>query len=93
MPDLRIANGTVHDPANAVDGAVLDLWIEGGRIVPPPPDPSAYQGRTIDAAGYVVMPGGIDMHCHIAGPKANMGRLLTPEASRAGPALGTACAR
>ena len=33
------------------------------------------------------MPGGVDMHCHIAGPKVNAGRLLTPDAYRDGPAL------
>ncbi|CAN5855577.1 formylmethanofuran dehydrogenase subunit A [soil metagenome] len=81
---LRIANGTVHDPAQGIDGVVQDLWIKNGRIVPPPADPSSFQGRTLDASGLVVMPGGIDMHCHIAGPVANAGRLLTPEATRSG---------
>lgn len=86
-PDLRIARGNVYDPANRVDGAARDLWVRDGRIVPPPDDPASYTGRTIDAAGFVVMPGGVDMHCHIAGPKVNAGRLLTPDAFRDGPAL------
>ena len=38
--------------------------------------------RTIDAAGLVVMPGGIDMHCHIAGPKVNVARKMRPEEKR-----------
>ena len=28
------------------------------------------------------MPGGIDMHCHIAGPKVNIGRRMRPEDKR-----------
>ena len=37
---------------------------------------------TIDAAGMVVMPGGVDMHCHIAGPKVNLARKMRPEDHR-----------
>jgi formylmethanofuran dehydrogenase subunit A len=65
----------------------MDLWVADGRIVPPPEDPGAYSGRTIDASGFVVMPGGIDMHCHVAGPKVNAGRLMSPDAYRDGPAI------
>ena len=36
----------------------------------------------LNAAGMVVMPGGIDMHCHIAGPKVNMARKMRPEEKR-----------
>ncbi len=32
--------------------------------------------------GLVVMPGGIDMHCHIAGPKVNVARKMRPEEKR-----------
>ena len=35
--------------------------------------------KSIDAAGKVIMPGGVDIHAHIAGPKVNSGRLLRPE--------------
>ncbi len=30
----------------------------------------------------VVMPGGVDMHCHIAGPKVNLARKMRPEDHR-----------
>ena len=30
----------------------------------------------------VVMPGGVDIHCHIAGPKVNLARKLQPEDHR-----------
>ncbi|MEM9353513.1 MAG: formylmethanofuran dehydrogenase subunit A [Planctomycetota bacterium] len=76
---LLIAGGTIYDPANGVDGEVADLWIEGGRIVAPPTDPAIKPERTIDARGQVIMPGGIDMHCHIAGPKVSAARLMRPE--------------
>ena len=39
----------------------------------------------IDARGMVVMPGGVDIHAHIAGPKVNAARRLTPEEHRADP--------
>ncbi len=81
---LKIRGGTVYDPANEVDGCVQDLWIRDGKIVAPPLDPAVRPVRTIDASGMVVMPGGIDMHCHIAGPKVNAARKLRPEERRHG---------
>ena len=33
MSQLRIAGGTVYDPANGVSGEVRDICIDGGRIV------------------------------------------------------------
>jgi len=72
---LRIVNGRVYDPANGVNGAVQDVCVRNGKIVADvPPD-----AKRIDAAGMVVMPGGIDIHCHIAGPKVNLARKVQPE--------------
>ena len=79
---LKISAGTIYDPAHGIDGVVGDLWISDGKIVAPPSDPAAKPDRTIDAAGMVVMPGGIDMHCHIAGPKVNTARKMRPEEKR-----------
>ena len=78
----RLSGGTLYDPANGIEGEVRDLWFSGGRIVASPTDPEARAARTIDARGMVVMPGGIDMHCHIAGAKVNTARKLRPEDSR-----------
>ena len=78
---IRIAGGMIHDPTNDVDGLVGDIWIVDGKIVSPPADSTGF--NTIDATGRVIMAGGIDMHCHIAGSKVNSGRLLQPEQSRA----------
>ncbi|MBA4019981.1 MAG: formylmethanofuran dehydrogenase subunit A [Pirellula sp.] len=79
---LKISGGTLYDPTNGIDGVVRDVWIENDRIVAAPSDPSARAERTIDASGLVVMPGGVDMHCHIAGPKVNVARKLRPEEKR-----------
>jgi formylmethanofuran dehydrogenase subunit A len=72
---LRIAGGRVYDPANAVDGEVRDVCVEDGRIVAELPKGAP----VLDARGLVVMPGGVDLHTHIAGPTVNLARRLTPE--------------
>lgn len=82
---FKISGGYVYDPLNGVDGQVRDLWILNGKIVEPPTDPHVQPVRTLDAAGLVVMPGGIDMHCHIAGPKVNTARKMRPEEKRRDP--------
>jgi formylmethanofuran dehydrogenase subunit A len=40
MALIKLANGTVHDPANGIDGEVRDIWIEAGKVVAPPTDPT-----------------------------------------------------
>ncbi len=83
MSDLiKISQGTVYDPANGIDGEIRDLWIAGGLIVAAPAEPATRPTREIDARGLVVMPGGVDMHCHIAGPKVNAARKMRPEERR-----------
>lgn len=77
-----IEGGTVYDPANGIDGCVRDIWIQDGKVVAPPIDPAVRPTTTLDARGYVVMPGGVDMHCHIAGPKVNVARKMRPEEKR-----------
>jgi formylmethanofuran dehydrogenase subunit A len=75
---LRITGGTVYDPANGVDGEVMDLFInDAGRFVP-----SVSGGRTIDATGLIVFPGGVDVHTHVAGGAINFARAMTPEDHR-----------
>ncbi len=79
MPLIRLSNGIIHDPLNGIDGVVGDLWIRDGVIVDAPQDSP---DREYDLSGLVVMPGGIDMHAHIAGPKVNAARMLRPEDRR-----------
>ncbi len=80
---LKIAGGHVVDPTHGVD-RVLDVWVEDGRVIAAPDEPDARADRTIDARGYVVMAAGVDVHCHIVGPKVNAGRALQPEEARRG---------
>jgi formylmethanofuran dehydrogenase subunit A len=79
---LRIAGGTVYDPANQVDGQVRDVCVEDGRIVASLPDGVP----TLDARGMVVMPGGVDIHSHFASSSCNHARRLLPEEHAAEPA-------
>src|SRR5579872_5473117 len=78
----RISNGTIYDPTNGISGEVRDLWIANGKIVDKPTDPTITPERTYDLTGLIVMPGGVDMHAHIAGPKVNVARKLRPEDRR-----------
>jgi formylmethanofuran dehydrogenase subunit A len=88
MPLLQIANGTVYDPANGIDGIVMDIWIQDGKIVAAPTaPPGAVPDKTLNATGLVVMPGGVDIHSHIAGPKVNVARKLRPEDKRKSPVI------
>jgi len=79
---LRIAGGTVYDPANGVDGVVGDVCVEGNRIVAELPAGAP----RLDVRGMVVMPGGVDIHAHVAGSSVNHARRLLPEEHGADPA-------
>ena len=74
---LRITGGTVYDPANGINGEVKDLYIADGRFVS-----ECAAGRSIDATGMVIMPGGVDVHTHVAGGSINFARAMTPEDHR-----------
>jgi formylmethanofuran dehydrogenase subunit A len=74
---LRITGGKVYDPANGIHGVVQDVCIADGRIVP-----HVEGGRTIDATGMIVFPGGVDVHTHVAGAALNFARAMTPENQR-----------
>jgi len=89
---LRIVNGKVYDPTNGVDGEIRVIAVKEGRIVPEAElDATA---RTIDARGMIVLPGGVDIHSHIAGPKVNAARKMRPEDHRrAEPVKRTAITR
>jgi len=75
MTSLRITGGTVHDPANGIDGDVRDICIENGRIVASLPA----DAPVLRADGMVIMAGGIDIHAHIAATSVSLGRRLLPE--------------
>jgi formylmethanofuran dehydrogenase subunit A len=78
---IRISGGMLYDPANDIDGEVRDVLIQDGKVAAEVgPD-----ARAIDARGMVVMPGGVDIHAHIAGPKVNAARKLSPDERRSDP--------
>jgi len=74
--ELLIKNGFVYDPINGVNGEKMDIAVKDGKIVE---KVNERRAKKIDASGMVVMPGGVDIHSHIAGGKVNSGRLLRPE--------------
>ena len=81
MSLTKLAGGRIIDPVNGRDGVVDDLYIRGGRIVANP-GPDARVDRVIDVAGRVVMPGGVDLHSHLAGGKMALARTLMVEDHR-----------
>jgi formylmethanofuran dehydrogenase subunit A len=87
MDFLHLANGTLYDPAHGVAGVVRDLWVQGGKLIAPPSVTSEDHVHVVDLTGLVVMPGGIDIHAHIAGPKVNVARKLRPEDRRDNPPM------
>lgn len=68
MKPMLIKGGRIIDPAQGVD-RIADLLVEDGvvrgidRQIAPPDD-----AEVIDAAGLVVCPGFIDLHCHLREP-------------------------
>ncbi len=73
---LCLKGGRVVDPANNRD-SVGDIYIENGRVI------ADAGGRkpdeTYDVSGKIVMPGGVDIHSHIAGSNISLARQLMPE--------------
>jgi len=77
---LRIINGRLIDPVRGIDDVVRDVCVENGRVVAGF-DEAVRPGsvRTIDAQGLVIMPGGVDIHCHIASASVNRARMMLGE--------------
>jgi formylmethanofuran dehydrogenase subunit A len=75
MPELLIRNGYVFDPLNGVEGERMDIAVKDGKIV----EGVGRKARVLCASGMTVMPGGVDIHSHIAGSKANCARMMRPE--------------
>jgi len=73
--EILIKNGYVYDPINGIKGEVIDIAIKNGKIVEES-EINIRKAKVIDASHKVVMPGGVDIHSHIAGPKVNTGRIM-----------------
>jgi dihydroorotase len=64
---LLIKNGHVVDPKNNID-EILDIFVENGKIQAVGKNLSQEAGRVIDASGYIVTPGLIDLQVHLREP-------------------------
>jgi dihydroorotase len=83
---LLIKNGRVLDPATRTD-AVLDVLLEGERISRVGANLSAPDAELFDAAGLIVAPGFIDLHCHLREPGQELSETIesgTRAAARGG---------
>lgn len=76
MTGLILKNGYIYDPINGVKGDKGDILIKDGVIVE---KLSERRAKVIDISGKLVMPGGIEIHSHVAGGKVNVGRSFRPE--------------
>ncbi|MHA1689487.1 MAG: formylmethanofuran dehydrogenase subunit A [Promethearchaeota archaeon] len=72
---IIIKNGIVFDPLNKIEGEKKEIHIQDGKIA----EKIKGDAKIIDASGMIVMPGGVDIHSHIAGAKVNAGRSFRPE--------------
>lgn len=64
---LLIKNGRVLDPASKTD-ASRDVLLDGERIAQVGANLAAPDAEVFDAAGLIVAPGFIDLHCHLREP-------------------------
>jgi len=65
--DLVIKQGHVIDPANRID-AVMDVAVAGGKIARVDANiPASEARRVIEAKGFYITPGLIDLHAHVFG--------------------------
>lgn len=76
MTEMLIRNGFVFDPLNGINGERMDIAIKDCKIVE---NVNEQRAKKIDATGLTVMPGGVDIHTHIAGGEVNTGRMIRPE--------------
>jgi dihydroorotase len=84
---LLIKNGRVLDPASRTDAKLDVLLDDSGRIAQVGPSLSAPGAELLDAAGLVVAPGFIDLHCHLREPGGEISETIetgTRAAARGG---------
>jgi dihydroorotase len=83
---LLIKNGRVLDPSSGTD-ASLDILLDGSRISKVGANLSASNVEVFDAAGMIVAPGFIDLHCHLREPGQELSETIetgTRAAARGG---------
>src|ERR1700734_2966567 len=83
---LLIKNGRVIDPASGTDAA-QDVLVDKGAIVKVGANLTADGAEVFDAAGLIVAPGFIDLHCHLREPGQELSETIetgTRAAARGG---------
>jgi dihydroorotase len=83
---LLIKNGRVLDPATGND-STQDILLSGDRIEKVASSISAPDAEGFDAKGMIVVPGFIDLHCHLREPGQEMSETIetgTRSAARGG---------
>ena len=66
-PPILIRNGRVIDPSQGID-RIADVVIEDGKVLGVEKDVEKEHAEVLDAAGLVVCPGFVDLHCHLREP-------------------------
>jgi dihydroorotase len=61
---IRLSGGRILDPANGRD-EIGDVLIEDGQLVE---HATTSEESVIDASGFIVAPGFVDLHCHLREP-------------------------
>lgn len=80
---LHIANGRVIDPANHIDKQ-QDIYIDEGRIVAFHSQPESFNTDTIiDASGFIVCPGLVDISARLGQPSHQHTNNMTSETQAA----------
>jgi dihydroorotase len=83
---LLIKNGRVLDPSSNTD-ASLDILLDSSRISKVGANLSEANAEVFDAAGMIVAPGFIDLHCHLREPGQELSETIetgTRSAARGG---------
>ena len=88
---IKLEGGKVYDPANGIDGSIMDLYVADGRLADPAT--AGRISRVVDLDGRIVMPGGIDIHTHIGGGKVSIARMLLADDHANNPVAPGALAR
>ncbi|HKK92488.1 MAG TPA: hypothetical protein VJ925_03605, partial [Longimicrobiales bacterium] len=64
--DLVVKGGRVYDSTQQLTGEVRDIGVRGGRVADVAEEiPRAEARRVVEAQGFLVTPGLIDLHVHV----------------------------